>query len=88
MNVNEIKEAITDIRRSYKSHTCVEINRQEVELILNSSCFLLSSQLSWSHFINSIITKAQQRLYFLSKQRKVKVPSPILLQSYRSVTER
>ncbi len=45
----------------------------------------ISQDLKWDNHINSIVKKAQQRLYFLRQLRKFNLPQELLIQFYSAV---
>ncbi|KAK3539467.1 hypothetical protein QTP70_008494 [Hemibagrus guttatus] len=47
----------------------------------------ISQDLKWDTYIDSIIKKAQQRLYFLRQLRKFNLPQELLIQLYSAVIE-
>ncbi len=47
----------------------------------------ISQDMKWDNHIESIVKKAQQRLYFLRQQRKFNLPEELLIQFYSAITE-
>ncbi len=47
----------------------------------------ISQDLKWDNHIDSIVKKAQQRLYFLRQLRKFNLPQELLIQSYSAIIE-
>ncbi|KAF7710218.1 hypothetical protein HF521_009090 [Silurus meridionalis] len=47
----------------------------------------ISQDLKWESNINSILKKAQQRMYFLRQLRKYSLPQELLIQFYTAVIE-
>ncbi len=47
----------------------------------------ISQDLKWDNHIDSIVKKAQQRLYFLHQLRKFNLPQELLKQFYSSIIE-
>ena len=47
----------------------------------------ISQDLKWDIYIDSIVKKAQQRLYFLRQLRKFNLPQELLKQFYSSIIE-
>ncbi len=47
----------------------------------------ISQDLKWDNHINSIVKKAQQRLYFLRQLRKFNLPQELLIQFYSAITK-
>ena len=48
---------------------------------------IISQDLKWDNHIDSIVKKAQQRLYFLRQLRKFNLPQELLIQFYSAVIE-
>ena len=70
LNVNKMKEIVIDFRERKGEHAPVYINGDEVERV-ESFMFLgvqITNNLSWSPHADTIVKKAHQRLYFLSKE--------------------
>ncbi|XP_062930019.1 PKc_LIMK_like_unk domain-containing protein isoform X1 [Mobula hypostoma] len=85
LNVNKTKEMVVDFRRTRSNHSPLNIDDDSVEIV-RSTKFLgvhLAENLTWSLNTSSIAKKAQQRLYFLRRLRKVHLPPPILTTFYR-----
>ena len=64
-------------------------NGEEVERVSNIK-FLglhITSDLTWSANTSHLVKKAQQRLFFLRRLRKAKLPSQLLINFYRSTIE-
>ncbi len=47
----------------------------------------ISQDLKWDNHIDSIVKKAQQRLYFLRQLRKFNLPQELLIQFYSAIIE-
>ncbi len=47
----------------------------------------ISQDLKWDNHIDSIVKKAQQRLYFLRQLRKFNLPQKLLIQFYSAIIE-
>ncbi len=47
----------------------------------------ISQDLKWDNHIDSIVRKAQQRLYFLRQLRKFNLPQELLIQFYSAIIE-
>ncbi len=50
-------------------------------------CTTISQDLKWDNHIESIVKKAQQRLYFLRQLRKFNLPQELLKQFYSAIIE-
>ncbi|XP_059830614.1 uncharacterized protein LOC132396763 [Hypanus sabinus] len=89
LNVNKTKEMVVDFRRAWSDHSPLNIDGSSVEIV-KSTKFLgvhLMENLTRSFNTSSIAKKAQQRLYFLRRLRKVHFPPPILITFYRGCIE-
>ncbi|XP_072513255.1 uncharacterized protein [Salminus brasiliensis] len=88
-NVEKTKEMVVDFRKTRHDHSPLSINGSSVEIV-KSTKFLgvhLAENLTWSLNTSSTAKKAQQRLYFLRKLRKARLPPPILTLFYRGTIE-
>ncbi len=47
----------------------------------------ISQKLKWDNFIESMVKKEQQRLYFLCQLRKFNLPQELLIQFYSAIVE-
>uniref|UniRef100_A0A3B1IGH8 Reverse transcriptase domain-containing protein n=1 Tax=Astyanax mexicanus TaxID=7994 RepID=A0A3B1IGH8_ASTMX len=89
LNVDKTKEMVVDFRRAQHTHSPLNINGSSVEIV-KSTKFLgvhLADNLTWTLNTSSTAKKAQQRLYFLRKLRKARLPPPILTLFYRGTIE-
>ncbi|XP_059829764.1 uncharacterized protein LOC132396201 [Hypanus sabinus] len=89
LNVNKTKEMVVDFRRARSDHFPLNIDSSSVRIV-KSTKFLavhLAENLTWSFNTSFIAKKAQQRLYFLRRLRKVHFPTPILITFYRGCIE-
>ncbi|KAK3507134.1 hypothetical protein QTP70_008532 [Hemibagrus guttatus] len=89
LNMEKTKEMVVDFRRAQSDHSPLNMDRSNVEIV-KSTKFLgvyLVEDLTWSLNTSSITKKAQQRLYFLQRLRKVHLPPPILATFYRGTIE-
>ena len=89
LNVSKTKEMIVDFRKKKTPLSPLFINGQSVERV-DSFKFLgtiISSNLKWDENIQSIISKAQQRLYFLRQLKKFQVSKSVLSTFFRAVIE-
>uniref|UniRef100_A0A3B1J4C9 Reverse transcriptase domain-containing protein n=1 Tax=Astyanax mexicanus TaxID=7994 RepID=A0A3B1J4C9_ASTMX len=85
LNVDKTKEMVVDFRRAQHTHSPLNIDGSSVEIV-KSTKFLgvhLADNLTWTLNTSSTAKKAQQRLYFLRKLRKARLPPPILTLFYR-----
>ncbi len=53
----------------------------------HSGSWTISQDLKWDNHIESIVKKAQQRLYFLCQMRKFNLPQELLKQFYSTIIE-
>ncbi|KAK3548288.1 hypothetical protein QTP70_009081 [Hemibagrus guttatus] len=83
-------EIVVDDRITQKTTSPpLHINGAEVERV-NNIKFLglhITKDLTWTINTTYLVNKAQQRLFFLRKLKKAKVPSQLLVNFYRSTTE-
>ena len=89
LNTSKTKEMIVDFRRNPAPIDPLFIDGQAIERV-DTFKFLgshISSDLSWDNNTDSIIKRAQQRLYFLRQLKKFGLSKDILRQFYRAVVE-
>ena len=89
LNTSRTKEIIIDFRRETSPVAPLLISGSLIEIV-DSFKFLgttISSGLDWEVNINSILKKAQQRMYFPRQLKKFGLRREILLQFYRAVIE-
>jgi len=90
LNTAKTKEIVVDYRRVKKTTPPpLYINGEEVEMV-NDNKFLgihITKDLTWATNTSYLVKKAQQRLFFLRKLKKTKVPTQLLLNFYRSTIE-
>ncbi|XDV26594.1 hypothetical protein PO909_030250 [Leuciscus waleckii] len=80
---------IVDFRRKSPALPPLTIMNSTVEAV-ESFRFLgstISEDLKWANHIDSIVKKAQQRLYFLRQLKKFNLPQELLIQFYSAVIE-
>ncbi len=89
LNTLETVEMIVDFRRNPPALTPLTIMNSTVAAV-ESFRFLgttISQDLKWDIHIDSIVKKAQQRLYFLRQLRKFNLPQELLKQFYSGIIE-
>ncbi|KAL0195062.1 hypothetical protein M9458_008634 [Cirrhinus mrigala] len=91
LELNKLKtvEMIVDFRRNppaLSSLTIMDSTVATVEKFKFLGCFI-SQDLKWVTHIDSIVKKAQQRLYFLRQLKKFNLPQELLRQFYSAVIE-
>ncbi|XP_051508275.1 uncharacterized protein LOC127414344 isoform X2 [Myxocyprinus asiaticus] len=89
LNTLRMVEMIVDFRRNTPTLTPLTILNSTVAAV-ESFRFLgttISQDLKWETHIDSIVRKAQQRLYFLRQLRKFNLPQVLLIQFYSAVIE-
>ncbi len=82
-------EMIVDFRRNPPALPPLTIMNSTVTAV-ESFRFLgttISQDLKWDNHIDSIVKKAQQRLYFLCQLRKFNLPQELLKQFYSAIIE-
>ena len=82
-------EIIVDYRRGIHNHKPININGSDVEIvsIFKFLGVLLCNTLSWHSNTEYIVKKAQQRLYFLRRLKKIGMDVNILINFYRATIE-
>ena len=68
-NINKTKEIIMDFRKQQREHPPIHIDRTAVEKVVSFK-FLgvhITDKLNWSTHTDSIVKKAQQRLFNLRR---------------------
>ncbi|CAM4735488.1 unnamed protein product [Leuciscus chuanchicus] len=89
LNTLKTVEMIMDFRRKPPALPPLTIMNSTVEAV-ESFRFLgstISQDLKWANHIDSIVKKAQQRLYFLRQLKKFNLPQELLIQFYSAVIE-
>ncbi|KAK3570103.1 hypothetical protein QTP86_011150, partial [Hemibagrus guttatus] len=89
LNTLKTVEMIVDFRRNTPALPPLTIMNSTVPTVA-SFRFLgttISQDLKWDTHIDSIIKKAQQRLYFLRQLRKFNLPQELLTQFYSAITK-
>ncbi len=82
-------EMIVDFRRDPPALPPLTIMNSSVKTV-ESLRFLgttISQDLKWDNHIDSIVKKAQQRLYFLHQLMKFNLPQELLIQLYSAIIE-
>ncbi|KAK3550646.1 hypothetical protein QTP70_002344 [Hemibagrus guttatus] len=89
LNTLKTVEMIVDFRRNTPALPPLTIMNSTVPTVESFRCLgtTISQDLKWDTHIDSIIKKAQQRLYFLRQLRKFKLPQELLTQFYSAVIE-
>ncbi len=89
LNTLKTVEMIVDFRRNAPALPPLTIMNSTVTAV-ESFRFLgttISQDLKWDNHIESIVKKAQQRLYFLRQLRKFNLPKELLKQFYSAIIE-
>ncbi|KAI5622661.1 gastrula zinc finger protein XlCGF28.1-like [Silurus asotus] len=89
LNTLKTVEIIVDFRKHPSTLLPLTISNIPVSPVENFK-FLgttISQDLKWESNINSILKKAQQRMYFLRQLRKYSLPQELLIQFYTAVIE-
>ena len=89
LNVSKTKELIIDFRKANHPIIPIVIKGSEVEIVsvFKYLGIQLSNVLSWQTNTESLIKKAQQRLYFLRRLKKFGMSRTILINFYRTTIE-
>ena len=72
LNVNKTKEMIVDFRKQQREHPPINIDGTVVERLVSFK-FLsvhITDKLKWSNHTDSVVKKAQQRLFNLRRLKK------------------
>ncbi len=89
LNTLKTVEMIVDFRRNPPALPPLTIMNSTVTAV-ESFRFLgttISEDLKWDNYIDSIVRKAQKRLYFLRQLRKFNLPQELLKQFYSAIIE-
>ncbi len=91
LDLNTLKsmEMIVDFRRNPPALPSLTIMNSSVTAV-ESFRYLgttSSQDLKWDNHIESMVKKAQQRLYFLHQLRKINLPQELLIQFYTAIIE-
>ncbi len=89
LNTLKTVEMIVDLRRNPPALPPLTIMNSTVTAV-ESFRFLgttISQDLKWDNHIDSIVKKAQQRLYFLHQMRKFNQPQELLKKLYSAIIE-
>uniref|UniRef100_A0AAZ3PMN4 Reverse transcriptase domain-containing protein n=2 Tax=Oncorhynchus tshawytscha TaxID=74940 RepID=A0AAZ3PMN4_ONCTS len=89
LNVNKTKEMIVDFRKQQREHPPIHIDGTVVERVASFK-FLgipITDKLNWSTHTDSIVKKAQQRLFNLRRLKKFGLSPKALTNFYRCTIE-
>ncbi|XP_055776853.1 carboxypeptidase N catalytic chain isoform X2 [Salvelinus fontinalis] len=89
LNVNKTKEMIVDFRKKQREHPPIHIDGTVVEKV-ESFKFLgvhITDKLNWSTHTDSVVKKAQQRLFNLRRLKKFGLSPKALTNFYRCTIE-
>uniref|UniRef100_A0A8C7C8Q2 Reverse transcriptase domain-containing protein n=1 Tax=Oncorhynchus kisutch TaxID=8019 RepID=A0A8C7C8Q2_ONCKI len=89
LNVNKTKEMIVDSRKRQREHPPIHIDGTVVERVASYK-FLgihITDKLNWSTHTDSIVKKAQQRLFNLRRLKKLVLSPKALTNFYRCTIE-
>ena len=87
LNINKTKEMMVDFRKQQREHPSIHIERTAVEKV-ESFKFLglhITDKLKWLTYTDSVVKKAQQRLFNLRRLKKCGV-APKTLTSFSRCT--
>ncbi len=89
LNMLKTVEMIVDFRRNHPALPPLTIMNSTVTAVELFSLLgtTISQDLKWDNHIDSIVEKAQQRLYFLRQLRKFNLPQELLMQFYSAIIE-
>ncbi len=89
LNTLKTVEMIVDFRRNPPALPPLTIMNSSVKTVesLRFMGTTISQDLKWDNHIDSIVKKAQQRLYFLHQLMKFNLPQELLIQLYSAIIE-
>ena len=89
LNVKKTKEMIIDFRRKRQEIEPIIINEEAVQIVENYKYLgcIIDNSLKGSDHVKKIAKKANQRMYFVRKLKKVGVNKKILSNFYKSIVE-
>eukprot|EP00061_Rhincodon_typus_P011598 g36741.t1 len=87
LNVSKTKELIIDFRKNGVEHAPIYINGAERMESVKFLGLMITDNLSWTSYIDVIVKKAQQRLFFLRRLRKFVMSTRSLTNFYRCTIE-
>uniref|UniRef100_A0A8L0DMU0 Reverse transcriptase domain-containing protein n=1 Tax=Oncorhynchus mykiss TaxID=8022 RepID=A0A8L0DMU0_ONCMY len=89
LNVNKTKEMIVDFRKQQREHPPIHIDGMVVERVVSFKflCVHITDKLNWSTHTDSIVKKAQQRLFNLRRLKKFGLSPKALTNFYRCTIE-
>ena len=87
LNVSKTKEMIIDFRIEAQEHPRIFIDDQEVERVENYKYLgvHINNKLDWHHHSSSVISKINQRLYFVRKLKYFNIDNTLISLFYRSI---
>ena len=89
LNVKKTKEVIIDFRKAKKDHVPICIKNENVDIVKAYKYLgtLICNNLQSCENIQNIVKKANKRMYFVRKLRKIGVNVNILSNFYKSTVE-
>ena len=89
LNVSKTKEMIVDFRRKKSPLSTLLIDGKTVEIVQHVKFLgsMISSDLKWELNVDTIVKKAQQRLYFLRRLKSFVLTTQIMINFYKAVIE-
>ena len=87
LNASKTREMIVDFRKRKTPPAPIIINSDSIEISFKFLCTIISSDLGRENTTDTVVKKAQQRLFFLRQLKKSELRSEILVQFYRSAIE-
>jgi gmma-aminobutyric acid receptor subunit gamma len=89
LNVNKTKELIVDFRRQQREYAPIHIDRAAMEKVESFKflCVDITDNLKWSTHTDSVVKKAQQRLFNLRRLKKFGLSPKTLTHLYRCTIE-
>ena len=90
LNISKTKEIIFDFRTSKPTEVMpIQIKEENIEIVETYRYLgtVIDNKLSWADQCKTVVSKSQQRMYFLRKLRSFHVDRTILRLFYKSVIE-
>ena len=89
LNVSKTKEIIFDFRKNQDGHDAVEIDGQVVERVEEYKYLgvTVNERLDWSEHASNVLSKIDQRLYFVRKLKYFNIDNTLISLFYRSAIQ-
>ena len=89
LNVKKTKEMIVDFRKKKTEIHPIIINNENVEIVTKYKYLgcIIDDKLNWSENASNVYKKANQRLYFVRKLKKMNINKELLTMFYTTTVE-